>query len=103
MTKHKQGVTIEKVDEMQTQKGGDRMTNTALLTKKIDESGLKLGYIAKCLNITYYGLRLKIQGINEFKQSEIEALSRLLKLTQREIRAIFFARNVDDSQTETGV
>lgn len=79
------------------------MTNTALLMQKIDGSGLKLAYIAENMGISYYGLRLKINGTNEFKQSEIECLARLLKLKQSEIRAIFFARNVCEMQTETGV
>lgn len=79
------------------------MTNTALLVEKIEKSGLKLAYIAECMGISYYGLRLKINGTNEFKQSEIECLARLLKLKQSEIRSIFFARNVCEMQTETEV
>ena len=72
------------------------MTNTALLKKKIDDSGFKRNYIAKMIGITAYGLSRKIRNESEFKASEIEKLCNLLGITDFEERcAIFFASKVD--------
>ena len=72
------------------------MTDTALLERKIAESGLKKSYIAKAMGLSRYGLTLKIQNLNEFKASEIEKLCILLGITDIEERcAIFFASKVD--------
>lgn len=68
------------------------MTNTALLEKKIDSSGLKKSYIAKEIGLSAYGLALKIRNTHEFKASEIEKLCVLLGISDIEERcAIFFA------------
>ena len=50
------------------------MTNTALLRKKIDESGYKLRFIAKQIGITYQGFLKKINNETEFKAKEIMIL-----------------------------
>lgn len=72
------------------------MTNTALLEERIKESGYQKNYIAKVLGISPYGLSLKISNKNEFKATEIEALSELLGIESWEERsAIFFAKEVD--------
>ena len=72
------------------------MTDTALLERKIAESGLKKSYIAKAMGLSRYGLTLKIQNLNEFKASEIEKMCILLGITDMEERcAIFFASKVD--------
>jgi hypothetical protein len=69
------------------------LTNTALLTKKIDDSGFKRSYIAKALGLSTYGLSLKIKNVTEFKASEIDKLCILLGITDLEERcAIFFAQ-----------
>ncbi len=65
------------------------MTNTALLRKKIDESGYKLCFIAKQIGITYQGFLKKINNESEFKASEIKRLQDLLNLTD-EIRDKIF-------------
>lgn len=68
------------------------MTNTALLEKFIDESGLKKSYIAKAIGITAYSLAKKIRNENEFKASEINGLCNLLKIDSAEDKErIFFA------------
>ena len=56
------------------------MTNTALLRKKIDESGYKLRFIAKQIGITYQGFLKKINNETEFKAKEIMILCDLLKI-----------------------
>lgn len=68
------------------------MTDTLKLRQRIEASGLKYKAIAQKLGITAYTLQLKIDNDNEFKVSEVEALSTLLGLTLREKDAIFFAK-----------
>lgn len=69
------------------------MTNTTLLMKKIEASGLKRSYIAKALGLTTYGLSLKIKNVTEFKASEIDKMCVLLGIDDLEERsAIFFAK-----------
>ena len=71
------------------------MTNTALLRKKIDESGYKLRFIAKQIGITYQGFLKKINNETEFKAKEIMILCDLLKIDIQEKELIFFIANVD--------
>ena len=66
------------------------MTNTALLRKKIDESGYKLHFIAKQIGITYQGFLKKINNESEFKAKEIMILCDLLKIDIQEKELIFF-------------
>lgn len=70
------------------------MTNTDLLQRKIDESGYKIRYIAEYIGISYQALYNKIGNKTEFLASEIMKLSELLKLTDEEREAIFFAVDV---------
>ncbi|EOS60943.1 hypothetical protein C815_00951 [Firmicutes bacterium M10-2] len=69
---------------------GMKMVNTQLLKKKIKSSGLKMKYLAKKLGISQYGLSLKIDGVNEFKASEIKIISQELKIGPEEKEIIFF-------------
>lgn len=72
------------------------MTNTELLEKRIQASGYRKSHIAEALGLSPYGLSLKISNRNEFKASEIDALSTLLGIESWEERtAIFFAEKVD--------
>ncbi len=66
------------------------MINSELLRKKIDESGYKQSFIAKSIELTPCGLRLKISNKNEFKASEIMKLSELLSISKEERDLIFF-------------
>ena len=76
--------------------GGDLMTDSAALRQLIAERGLKLKFIAEKLNLSAYGLALKIDNTNEFKTSEISTLCELLGVTSlREKERIFFAQNVE--------
>lgn len=67
------------------------MLNTQLLNDIISKSGYKKNYIAQQLNLTAYGLALKIAGENEFKASEIYKISELLNLSSQERDLIFFS------------
>ena len=72
------------------------MTNTELLEKRIEESGLKKSYIAKMIGLSPFGLAKKIRNESEFKTSEVEGICRLLKIDTLEERdQIFFANKVD--------
>ena len=71
------------------------MTNTRLLEQKIKDSGLKLTYIADRLGVVWITLRRKLDGENEFKQSEIVVLKELLQLTDEDTKAIFLAPEVE--------
>ena len=68
------------------------MTNTELLLKAIDDSGLKLKMIMKALKIkSYTTMRNKIYNVKNFTVREIEILCVLLKLTKEQREQIFFA------------
>lgn len=67
------------------------MTNGALLKQIAEERHLSLQELAEALGITRQGLHKKITNATEFKASEVEKLSQLLKLTYQQRQAIFFA------------
>lgn len=64
------------------------MTNTDELEKIIASSGLKKEFIAEQLGITAMSLYNKINNIREFKASEIQKLSDILKIKDK--HNIFF-------------
>lgn len=68
------------------------MVKTEELRSKISESGLKKGYIAEQLGITYAGYALKEKGQNEFTASEIQALRKILSLSDRDVKRIFLSQ-----------
>ena len=71
------------------------MINSSILRNKIEQSGVKYKYLAEQLNISSYGLQLKIDGKNEFLVSEVAMLCNLLSLTRKEREDIFFNNRVD--------
>lgn len=71
------------------------MFNSKLLKKTIEESGYKLRFIAEKLGVTYQALLNKTNGFSEFKNSEINALCVLLRLSNDKRDEIFFANKVD--------
>lgn len=75
------------------------MTDVELLGAKIEASGLKRNFLAQQLGITPQGFYLKYIGRNEFTASEIQKLCKLLNITQKEMKAIFFAEKVDEKST----
>ena len=78
------------------------MTNTALLKKLIQESGLKLSFIAEQLGISRFALYKKIDGVVQFTGKEIKIMCRLLKLKSwAKIQPVFFADEVDENVHET--
>ena len=69
------------------------MTNSELLKKIIDESGLKIGFIADYVGISRQLLWKKINNLTPFNQYEIDKMCDVLRITSlRQKESIFFAR-----------
>lgn len=66
------------------------MTNTTQLRAYIDSSGLKIGHVARVLNISSTALRSKLNDESDFKVSEADRLSAMLGLTMEQRDACFF-------------
>jgi len=72
------------------------LTDTERLRKIIGDSGLKLEYIAKQLDITRFSLQKKLENVTEFKASEIQKMCEVLNIMDSELKEqIFFAQKVD--------
>lgn len=69
------------------------MTNTELLVRAIQTTGLKLKFISAKLGIGIGTLSSKINNATEFKASEIACLSEILNLDNAQRDEIFFAQN----------
>lgn len=75
------------------QERGENLTNTRLLKEKIENSGLKLGFIADKLGVSRPTLRTRIEGESDFRVYEIVLLCELLNITSlQEKNDIFFAK-----------
>ncbi len=66
------------------------MTECNMLKQKIEDSGLTFAFLSKHLNIDRATLYNKVNGITEFKASEIAIISKLLNLSVEERDRIFF-------------
>lgn len=78
-----------------------RMTNRKLLLQKIESSGLKLGFIADKLGVSYNWLKKKIDGEVPFKVYEVQILCNILNISDlQEKENIFFAENVEEFSTK---
>ena len=72
------------------------MTNTKLLQRVIDDSGLKRNAILEMMGFKAYStLREKIENRREFTASEIIRLCEILNLTNDQREAIFFTKNAE--------
>ena len=67
--------------------------NDSLFTKKVDDNGIKFGYISDKLGITRYALIKKRKGLSPFKISEINQITELLHLSADERDDIFGLRS----------
>ena len=69
------------------------MTNSDLLKQVIEESGLKIGFIASFVGISRQLLWKKVNNLTPFNQSEIDKMCEVLKITiLRQKESIFFAK-----------
>lgn len=64
--------------------------NPKLLKEIIEESGIKLKFLALKLGLSPYGLNRKIEGYTEFKNSEIIVLCETLQIANCIRDKIFF-------------
>lgn len=71
------------------------MTDTQILTSCIEGKNMNVASVAKQLGLTRQGFWKKLTNRSEFKQSEIEKLTRLLELDADTQYKIFFALCVD--------
>ena len=93
-------LTIQKI--MFTEGRWNWLVNGELLRKKIDESGLKMGFIADKLKITHQSLLNRINGVTKFRLDEIQTLCELLHLSDEERKLIFFPENVGKQPQQEG-
>ena len=73
----------------------ENMTNRELLARCIKRSGLKKGYIAEAINKKPRTLSKKLAGNQDFTETEMRTLARILHLSVEERVAIFFTEEVD--------
>lgn len=66
--------------------------DTEMLIKKIDESGLKKGYIVEKLGLSRYGFDKKVNGTTPFRVPEVFVLCTLLSINDDERSKIFYPK-----------
>ena len=67
------------------------MTDSEALNKVIENSGLKLTFIARALKLSREGFYKKLNNQTEFKASEIVKMQEILNLANEQRDKIFFA------------
>lgn len=68
------------------------MIDLEKLRNLIDDSGLKMNFIASELNLSRESLYQKLEGKTEFKVSEVQKLTRVLNMSN-DMRNIIFFKN----------
>ncbi len=70
------------------------MIDSKKLEERIQQSGLKKGYLAECLGVSRGTFTALLNNKSEFKASQIRTLCDLLGIhDDATLRAIFFAQN----------
>ena len=69
--------------------------NYAELRASIARKGITNRHLAEALGISEQSLYNKMQGIREFKNSEIKHISKILGLSMRDVNIIFFDKSVN--------
>jgi DNA-binding Xre family transcriptional regulator len=70
-------------------KGGN-MANVEKLNALIDYKGIKKIWLADQLGITQQTLINKLSGANDFKLQEVNTLCKILNISEKETKQIFF-------------
>ena len=70
--------------------------NLKYLNNKIDEINIPITTIAEKMGLSRQSLYLKLNGLREFKASEMIKICDILRLTSEEKNFIFFADKVDN-------
>lgn len=71
------------------------MTNTKKLQGLMREKGFTIETLAEKIGISKTGFFNKLHNKAEFVASEVAQLSKLLKINTADMKAIFFANNVE--------
>ena len=71
------------------------MTDSEALNKVIENSGLKLTFIARALKLSREGFYKKLNNQTEFKASEIVKMQEILNLSNEQRDKIFFANFIN--------
>ena len=71
------------------------MVNVNLLKNTIKEQGIRNLFIADKMGLSPEGFYKKLRGESEFKVSEVSCLTEVLRLTEEQRNAIFFAEEVE--------
>ena len=71
------------------------MVNVDLLKNTIKEQGIRNLFIAYKMGLSPEGFYKKLRGESEFKVSEVSCLTEVLRLTEEQRNAIFFAEEVE--------
>ena len=71
------------------------MTNTDLLRKKIEASGLKIVFIAEKVGISPQAFYKKLKDGSEWTFTQVKILKHLLNLKDDEVDDIFFTIKVE--------
>ena len=79
------------------------MVNTERLNAAIEHKGTKRLAIAKRLGISLHALANKINGLSEFKVSEVLVMEDILGLDTAQSRAIFFNPCVEPNSTSEAI
>ena len=66
------------------------MVDYAALNKAIDDSGMKRNAVAGKLGLTPQSFSHKVNGVTEFKLSEVQSLCEILRINQTQRQNIFF-------------
>lgn len=74
------------------------MTDSKKLSDEIADSGITITAIAKKLGITREGFYKKLNNETEFKASEISALQKILRLTNKKRDEIFLHKKLIENQ-----
>lgn len=72
------------------------MVDTQHLVKKIEDSGLKTGFIVSKLGISRQAFDFKKRNLRKFRTAEIYVLCDLLNIPEDERQSIFFADEVNE-------
>ena len=76
------------------------MVNTRLLQSEMRKNGYTIEALAKEIGRSRTGLFNKIHNIREFRITEINKISQVLKLKKTDVNRIFFANDVELKSTK---
>ncbi len=69
--------------------------NLKKLNVYIEKSGYRKQFIANKIGLSYQGLSYKLKGKSDFTVTEMNLISKLLRMTEKEKKEIFFKSDSD--------